>query len=418
MGLRYQRQFWPETPFNLPGYGSYSLASDGNNLAPRLAVAWDPAGDGRTSIHGSYGQYFGNVVTGVFGASDILTGGPDGVRTQVLPLPRSATAWRAPGRRIPEIGGLPSAGFFPDPDLTTPWAHQAAIGINRELMRGTTLLADVLYVRGRDQLGSLDYNPLVPALGANRRPGDLLDPATGVPIPGSSASVVQYTGFGDSWYRALVLSLSHRARFGADLMVSYTLSKAADTTSDFQTSTIPEDNGRGRNPADPAGLPIGFDPMREKGPSLQDQRHRFVLSGSYRAPWALDVAAILAMGSGRPYNILAGVDLNGDGNGGSFPTDRARTIPADPGTSVQRNSGRMPRQATLDLRVARSLVLPGRLRLQPIFEVFNLLNRTNFTEANTISGTGAYPSMPLPTFGQFEKAAAPRQVQLAVKMTF
>ena len=64
------------------------------------------------------------------------------------------------------------------------------------------------------------------------------------------------------------------------------------------------------------------------------------------------------------------------------------------------------------------IVRTGRLRLQPIFEVFNLLNRTNFTEANNIFGTGAYPSSPLPTFGQFEKAAPPRQVQLAVKMMF
>jgi hypothetical protein len=51
-------------------------------------------------------------------------------------------------------------------------------------------------------------------------------------------------------------------------------------------------------------------------------------------------------------------------------------------------------------------------------DVFNLLNRVNFTEANNIFGTGAYPSAPLPAFGRFEQAAPPRQVQLAVRIKF
>jgi hypothetical protein len=417
LGLRYQRQLWPSSSFSMPGFGTYSLASDGNNLAPRLAVSWDPFNDGRTSLHGSYGLFFGNLITGVFGASAVLTGGPSGVRTQVLNLPRSIAAWRAPNRRLPEVGGLPSVGFFPDPDLDTPYAHHVAVGVNRELTPGTLLLADVLYVRGRDQLGILDYNPLIPALGPGRRPGDMIDAATGLPIAGSSASILQYTSFGDSWYKALILSLSHQSHF-LQLLASYTLSKAEDTVADFQTSTIPQDNGRGRNPLDLAGLPIGFDPYAERGPSLQDQRHRFVLSGSYRMHASFEIGAIVTVASGRPYNILAGVDLNGDGNGGSFPTDRARRELSDPKTSVQRNSGTMPGQATVDLRALWSFRLPGRVKLQPMIEAFNVFNRTNFTEVNNIFGVGAYPEMPLPTFGQFEKAGPPRQVQLAVKLSF
>jgi hypothetical protein len=418
LGLRYQRQFWPSSSFNMPGYGKYSLRSDANNAAPRVAVSWDPFNNGRTSLHGSYGLFFGNVITAVFGASDVLTGGPDGVRTQVVTLPRSITAWRAPNRRVPEVGGMPSVGFFPDPNLDTPYAHHAALGINRELTTGTLLLADVVYVRGRNQLGILDYNPLIPALGPGRRPADIIDPVTGTPIAGSSASILQYTSFGDSWYKALILSLSHQSRFGVQFLASYTLSKAEDTAGDFQTSTIPQDNGRGRNPGDLAGLPLGFDPTAERGPSLHDQRHRFVVSGSYRMPASFEMAAVVTVASGRPYNILAGVDLNGDGNGGSFPTDRARKAPSDATSSIRRNSGTMPGQATVDLRARRFFSLNERVKLQPIIEVFNLFNRTNFTEANNIFGVGAYPLGQLPTFGQFEKAGPPRQVQLALKLTF
>ncbi len=115
------------------------------------------------------------------------------------------------------------------------------------------------------------------------------------------------------------------------------------------------------------------------------------------------------------YNILAGVDLNGDGDGGA--TDRARTTLADITTSVYRNAGTLPAQATVDLRVARRFPV-GRIYIDGIFEVFNLFNRSNFIAVNNVFGTGSYPSSQAPTFGQFTQAAPPRQVQLAVKVGF
>ena len=202
------------------------------------------------------------------------------------------------------------------------------------------------------------------------------------------------------------------------ILASYTLSKAEDNSTDFQNAFIPESNGFGRNPADPTGLPVGFDPSSEKGASLSDRRHRFVLSGAYALPKSIKLAAIASVASGRPYNILAGVDLNGDGDGGSFPPDRARRNPADPASSVARNSGRLPTEATLDIRVSRRFRAIGPIRIDAMFEVFNLFNRTNFTEANNVFGTGSYPTQPLPTFGQFERAGPPRQVQLGIKFDF
>ena len=53
-----------------------------------------------------------------------------------------------------------------------------------------------------------------------------------------------------------------------------------------------------------------------------------------------------------------------------------------------------------------------------LFEVFNLFDRTNYTEINNIFGTGAYPSAGLPTFGQFTQAGPPLQVQLAARVSF
>ena len=183
-------------------------------------------------------------------------------------------------------------------------------------------------------------------------------------------------------------------------------------------SFIPQNTGLGRDRQNPTGLPAGFDPEREKGPSLQDQRHRFVFSGSYMAPGSMQLSTIVTVASGRPYTILAGADLNGDGNGGALPLDRARANPSDESTAVSRNSATLPKRATVDIRVSRRFPLAGRASVDAMLEVFNLFNRTNYTEVNNIFGTGAFPSSPLPTFGQFTQADPPAQVQVAAKVSF
>jgi hypothetical protein len=220
-----------------------------------------------------------------------------------------------------------------------------------------------------------------------------------------------------------VLSLTKRYTGRYQWLASYTLSKAEDNSTDFQSAFIPQQNGRGRNPDDVNGLPVNFDPNSERGPSTQDQRHRFVASGMYTAPGSVQLSAIITIASGRPYTILAGADLNGDGNGGAFPPDRARRDPASEASSVGRNSGTMPSQSVVDLRVSRRFTFGARAYVEGIFEVFNLFNRTNYIETNNLSsafiwGGGAYPANPLPGFGRFTQAGPPRQVQLAFKVAF
>jgi Carboxypeptidase regulatory-like domain len=414
MGLRYQKQFWPTHEFSAPGVGAYRIPPDSNNLAPRLGLTWDPAGNGRLSLHGSYGVYYDNGISGAIAVPSIINGSAAGVRTLVLRVPQSIAAWSSPGRRLPE----PAAGTFPslvtaiDPRLKTSYTHQASLGLERQLPGRTTLAVSFLFVRGFNQLAPLDYNPLVPALGKNRRPGDVGG------VPGTSTSVVQFTSFGQTWYRGLTVSFGRRFGDRYQLLAGYVLSKAEDTSADFQLAFTPQDSGMGRDPNNPTGLPVGFDPLQERGPSLQDQRHRFVVSGYYEAPLGLHVSGILTIGSGVPYNILAGADLNGDGDAGNFPTDRARTNPADPSTSVGRNAGRLPAEATVDVRLSRTFHVAGRSSLEALIEAFNLFDNVNHTDVNNVFGTGSFPDHPLPTYGQFLRAGPPRQVQVALRVTF
>ena len=78
----------------------------------------------------------------------------------------------------------------------------------------------------------------------------------------------------------------------------------------------------------------------------------------------------------------------------------------------------MPATMTFDLRVAKQLDLGDRTRLDLMVDAFNLFNRTNYTQINNVFGSGAYPTDPLPTFGQFTEAAPPLQVQLAARLSF
>jgi hypothetical protein len=211
----------------------------------------------------------------------------------------------------------------------------------------------------------------------------------------------------------VTLSLSRRYAGGYGLLASYTWSKAEDLMADFGFQQ-PQDVGAGRNPDDPSGLPLGFDPYAERGPSLQDQRHRFVFSGSYELPWHVTLSGIVTIGSGRPFNILAGEDLNR--NGDSPSADRPRLVETDAATSISRNTGLMPATSSVDVRVAKRVALGARARLDLMFEMFNLFNRTNYTQVDNICGK-TYPCT-ITSFGQFTEAGPPFQAQLAARLSF
>ncbi len=414
-GLRYQKQWMYDFPYtvSMPGGGSYTykLPQQNLNFAPRLSVAYDPAGDGRSSIHAAWGVFYDNQIL----AAAQIGNGIDGknLRTLVLLFPNSIAAWNSPGHKLPEpTTPYPSLVINPDPGMKTPSAQQAALGYERAIGQTMSISIDARYVHGIHQLGTIDYNPLVPSLGPGRRPDDING------VPGTSASVLQYTSFGQTWYKGVTVSINKRLSNNLQFLLSYTRSKAEDNSTDFQSAFIVQDNGQGRDPNNPKGLPIGFNPNSERGLSLQDQKDRFVLSGMYQFPWQIQLSGILTYASGRPFTPLAGVNLNGDGSGGAFPADRARTNPADPSTSIRRNSARMASIAELDLRLAKIFPIGGGRSIEGMIDGFNVTNRTNFSDINNIFGVGAYPSQPAPGYGQYTAAYAPRQIQVAAKFTF
>jgi hypothetical protein len=418
-GLRYQKEFFPALSHTVPIPGgttfTYDVPPDNDNVAPRLAVAFDPKGAGRTSLHAAYGLFFEDQRLALRPFATLNTGGADGFRQITLnatgaPGRTAADAWNDPDHTFPEpTTPYASAMYVMSPRLQTPCTHQASLGFEQALGRNVTFTADFVYVRGRHLVGLLNYNPLVKALGPGRRPGDVDGRR------GTSGSVFQFTDYGETWYRGLLVSVGKRPGGRSQWLVSYTLSKAEDTTPDqFGLLVRTDDDGLGRNPADLTGLPLGFNPLREKGAAPGDQRHRLVGSGLYRLPWDIQVSGIVTVASGRPFTPFASFDFNGDG----LLFDRARRDPADPATAVVRGSETMPMQANVDARLSRRFSLGKGVALEAIVEAFNLFDRTNYVEVNDAFGPGSFPSQPLPTYGLYNKALPPRQVQLALRLTF
>jgi hypothetical protein len=226
---------------------------------------------------------------------------------------------------------------------------------------------------------------------------------------------------GTSNYNAFNLEVKKRFSHNFQFLASYTWSHSIDDSSDLQTLLKPQDN---------------YNLRAERSNSLFDQRHRFVFSGVVTSPggWRsgggftrvladFSVAPIVEISSGRPFNILTGVDTNADQ---SSQTDRPSigangvlTLPApfSSGT-LGRNAGITTSYASFDMRITRAIAITERLKLNVIAEGFNLFNRFNeaaaspqYTDVNAFgkqSGT-AYLS-------RATAAYDPRQFQFGLKL--
>jgi hypothetical protein len=82
---------------------------------------------------------------------------------------------------------------------------------------------------------------------------------------------------------------------------------------------------------------------------------------------------------------------------------------------LARNSLRLPATATLDLRVLKFFRINPHGKLDLVVEAFNLLNRLNVTQLNSVYGSQATP---LPTFGRPVDASAARRIQVSIDFEF
>jgi hypothetical protein len=375
-GLRYDLQWLPDP-----------IALDGNNVSPRLGVAW--AMDDQTVLRTSAGVYFDRVP--LRATSNALQ--RDGIDYKVAVISfgePGAPAFPAVLDAFPPA--LLTAITTINPHIQNARSEQLAVQLERGLGGAASLSVGYSHLRGHGIIMQRNVNvpTLTPAAAA----------AAGIPNLGRPnpdyANISRYDSIGDSWFDGLTLALNTRPAAWGTARVSYTLSSAEDTSGNAFFSS-PQDSS---------------DIAAERGPSDNDQRHRLVVSGtlggSRESPLARALAGfqlgyVVSFATGVPFNIVAGSDLNHDTNNNDRPA------------GVARNSGRQEATSTVDVRVSRPFAVGGNHRIDVMVEAFNIFNRRNILAVNNTRGTGAEP---LASFGQPTLAGDPRQVQLGVRWTF
>jgi len=406
------------------------IGTDPNNVAPRLGLAWNVTGDDNTVLRAGAGLFYsmnglqvpnvadtlsGNNIQQVFvplsatpGLNNALTGAP----LTSADIYQRLNAQGIIGQRSIAREDLAQFGLNPNPglpfavvfgivdDWRNPYAEQASVELERAI-GGLSVSAAYNWNRAARLPRILDRNLRY----GPRRP-DGQPTFTFVNPLLFQRNVFEPTA--NSFYSAGIFQISRRFSRHWALNAHYTLSRAIDEVTDFNTDFQPHDQLNAR---------------AERALSAFHQKHRFVASAvvesssknRWNGGWIL--SPIVTASSGRPFNVLTGVDNMGD-----------RRVNTHRPLGAGRNIGTGPNFSAVDLRISRKFGLGRETRsLELIAEGFNLLNHTNFRSVNNVVGNITIEQLPAEIEGfrgttnqplAFTSAFDPRQFQFGLKLSF
>jgi hypothetical protein len=570
LGVRYDIEFPPKfaapTGLALSAYNQLGLQkgieTDKNNIQPRIGIAWDPHGNGKSVLRASYGIFYDHPLLGLYFLGDASDGSKSGQLLFAGGSPCSQNAANAGPQSLnatnifqgiltastclPTIPGytpnqqrfdafnaslflnqnyLNPATFFPlafqpfgypqAKNFVYAYSQQANLTFEQDLghelslslaynfnggrhlnrpINANTPRGDLLVRNWQAALGDSNSNasggPLFVGAGAAPcrvgtggapwvsaalvnffRPGGLnpaiaaalLQNPLAAPCVGLAQTILGGSGLstacdpttpaftgcipfsdmdanfsnGSSVYHGFTANLKKRFRDHFEFLASYTWSHAIDDSTDLQSPLAPQDS---------------YFPSLERSTSLFDQRHRFVFSGIYQTGklggtnWASKVfsnwtfAPILAVASGRPFNILTG---SADNFQFSPSTSRPNVVPASINNgcgapvpsqfsptgflqevclapflagatptllaldgNLSRNAGLKPWTVFNDLRVSRRIYFGERFSTELMADIFNIANKFNVADVNPLFTSAGQPTA----------AYDPRQFQFALKL--
>ena len=428
--------------------------TNNKNFQPRVGFAWDPWGDGKTSVRAAYAimvdQPVTNLVTG-------LNSNPPFGNPLALPANRTTTFATAilPGNAAPGSTLSPNAV---DLGFNNGYIQSWNVNVQREVWRGLGVTIGYVGSKGTHLRISRNVNQLRPD---GTRPfaavsaSSLISP--GVPL----LNITEREGTSNSSYNALWATAQKRLGRGLQFNASYTFSKSIDYNSQSSQGVTVQDSLNLRG---------------DRGLSDFDARHRFVFSGLYELPFrgnrlveGWEVTAITQSQSGNPVNLLAGnaaaitggagaanansltglatlrpdligpVQIIGSPDqwfnnavcdprpGGSCPAGSAFALPVSVvgGRTVYhfgslgRNVIIGPRFNNTDFSIIKNTNLTETVRIQFRAEVFDIFNHANFGQPGRTAQTGST------TFGVITNTRFPtgdsgssRQIQFALKLLF
>jgi hypothetical protein len=386
-GLRYDLQFLQ------------TIATDTNNLSPRLGIVWSPGTSGRTVVRANAGRFFDRVPLRAV-ANALLSAGNTTDLSELRQTNVSLSPAQTGAPVFPNVLAtvVPTSGLVNlttmDPHIQNAYSNQASVEFERQIGARTTIAAGYEYLRGRQLIVQINQNvPSCAVQGSNN----------GCRPNAAFANNSQSRSEGHSSYNGLHVTLTQRPTAWGSYRVSYTLSKAMDDVGEAFFS----------QPID------AFDLSKDWGRSDDDQRHRLVATGVLAAPdggtstWRRIVHGFQLSGTWQYYSALP-VNITTGTN--TIQGTAAR--PTVNGAFIPRNSGIGGDFSSVSLRISRTFAAGPHARVEALVEAFNLFNRQNTLAQVAVFGSGAYPTNPAPNFGQVLVVGDPRGVQLGVRVRY
>jgi hypothetical protein len=412
------------------------------NIAPRLGVAWDPFGNGKTSLRGGFGLFYDEILPKYYFFSGSLNP-PFTTRTSIAnpPFPNVVASFDSNAYIRAQ---LQTVNF----DLQTPYIMQWNASAQRALPGDFDLMVGYVGSRGNNliRLGDANLAPETMVNGVKT-----YQPQLGRRNP-LFTGVWQRVTDAHSFYNSLQVALNKKYARGWRAQVSYTFSRSVDDSSGINSQDFSNVVQYGMD---------WYDPLRDRGLSAFHAKHNLTANWTLDLPFAKGskgLAAALLKGwqlnnittlrSGHPFTVELGFNRSGNLNTTGFSRHERPDLKAGCSNNpilggpdrywdvscfqlqtvntrgdLGRNTLIGPGLVAIDASLVKSFALGGRRTLQLRIECFNLPNHPNFAvPSGRIAFTGvAADGSPViaPTWGRITSTVTTsRQIQLGAKLNF